>query len=341
MALTPTTTPIGKLLGAVTLPPTASPGSGYNPAQYRQAIDVWTRKAQISIKQIAETLTVLDTSLIPQPGGGGGGLYWSQALFDAAFAAKTTDNLTQGITNLYWTTALFNSAFAAAFATAFSAETTDSLAQGITNLYWSQSLFNTAFAAKTTDNLAQGATNLYFTSALARAAVSASAPLSYNSSTGVFSIPQASGSQNGFLASADWTTFNTGATTAAAALPAKKQTKSVVLCSAYTPTATGPDFAEVEVPYDTTGSSLTFAIERILLRVQTAGGAPSMKVEQSSGTGPFSATTVGTVTLAGGANEGQVTASLGTITSGTKLRFNVLVLGTAQNWIVQVDIAAN
>jgi hypothetical protein len=32
--------------------------------------------------------------------------------------------------------------------------------------------------------------------------------LAYNSGTGVFSIPQATGSQNGFLSSTDWTTFN-------------------------------------------------------------------------------------------------------------------------------------
>jgi len=38
--------------------------------------------------------------------------------------------------------------------------------------------------------------------------LSASSPLSYNNTTGAFSIQQASGSQNGFLSSTDWTTFN-------------------------------------------------------------------------------------------------------------------------------------
>ena len=118
-------------------------------------------------------------------------------------------------------------------------------------------------------------------------------------------------------------------------------TKSVVLCSAYTPTSTGADTAEVEVPYDANNNSLTYTIERLLLRVQTAGGAPSMKIEQYSGTGAFTPTVVGTVTLSTGANEGQVTSSLGTIVSGTKLRFNVLGLGTAQNWTIQVDLSAN
>lgn len=40
------------------------------------------------------------------------------------------------------------------------------------------------------------------------ASLSASSPLSYNNTTGAFSISQASGSTNGYLSSADWTTFN-------------------------------------------------------------------------------------------------------------------------------------
>ena len=51
-------------------------------------------------------------------------------------------------------------------------------------------------------------TNRWFTDTRARAALSATSPLAYNSGTGVFSIPQATGSQNGFLSSTDWTTFN-------------------------------------------------------------------------------------------------------------------------------------
>jgi len=40
------------------------------------------------------------------------------------------------------------------------------------------------------------------------ASLSASSPLSYNNTTGAFSIAQASGSTNGFLSSTDWNTFN-------------------------------------------------------------------------------------------------------------------------------------
>lgn len=51
-------------------------------------------------------------------------------------------------------------------------------------------------------------TNRWFTDTRARAALSASSPLAYNSGTGVFSIPAATSSQNGYLTSTDWATFN-------------------------------------------------------------------------------------------------------------------------------------
>jgi hypothetical protein len=61
--------------------------------------------------------------------------------------------------------------------------------------------------ATTTDALAQGTTNKYFSNALAQGAISVSgSPLTYSS--GVVGIGQASGSQAGFLASADWMNFN-------------------------------------------------------------------------------------------------------------------------------------
>jgi hypothetical protein len=43
---------------------------------------------------------------------------------------------------------------------------------------------------------------------ITRASLSATAPVSYNSSTGVFSMAAATGSVNGYLTSTDWTTFN-------------------------------------------------------------------------------------------------------------------------------------
>ena len=50
--------------------------------------------------------------------------------------------------------------------------------------------------------------NKWFTDLRARAAISVSSPLAYNSGTGLITIAQATGSANGYLSSADWTTFN-------------------------------------------------------------------------------------------------------------------------------------
>jgi hypothetical protein len=95
----------------------------------------------------------------------GSNLYYTQARFDSAFAAKTTTNLTEGA-NLYFTTARGDANFA------------------------------TNFATKTTTNLPEGS-NLYFTNARARTALSVTGGtgLSYDNTTGVFNlaaIPNAS-----------------------------------------------------------------------------------------------------------------------------------------------------
>jgi hypothetical protein len=60
----------------------------------------------------------------------------------------------------------------------------------------------------TTAVVAESGTNLYYTDARARGVISANAPLSYGISSGQISLAQASGTANGYLSSADWTTFN-------------------------------------------------------------------------------------------------------------------------------------
>jgi collagen type VII alpha len=65
---------------------------------------------------------------------------------------------------------------------------TDDVAEGSTNLYYTTTRWDTRLAAKTTDNLNQGTTNKYFTDTLARNALAAGTGLSYNSSTGTFSL---------------------------------------------------------------------------------------------------------------------------------------------------------
>jgi hypothetical protein len=64
----------------------------------------------------------------------------------------------------------------------------DDITEGTSNLYFTNSRWDTRLAAKTTDNLSEGTTNKYFSNTLARNAMAAGTGLSYNSSTGTFSL---------------------------------------------------------------------------------------------------------------------------------------------------------
>ena len=130
-------------LGPLTLPATPQPSNTLE--GHKLAVSVWTKQAQQAFIQVQRTLTGLTTADIPSTPAG---LYWTQALFDAAFAAKTTDDL------------------------------------------------------------AEGATNLYFTNARARLAISATAPVLYDNTTGVISMHVADTTHDGYLSSVDWNTFN-------------------------------------------------------------------------------------------------------------------------------------
>lgn len=117
--------------------------------------------------------------------------------------------------------------------------------------------------------------------------------------------------------------------------------RTLLLCSAYTPVLTGPDLAELPVPYSASNgtSSKTYNIRRLGLTVQTAGTVSSVAIEKSYvASGGFTAISVGTIALSAGNYDAATVSSLGTINSGDKLRFNPLILGTAQNWAVTVEI---
>jgi hypothetical protein len=60
----------------------------------------------------------------------------------------------------------------------------------------------------TTNDISEGSNNKYYTDARVRGALSAVSPLSFNTSSGTFSISAASASSNGYLSSTDFTTFN-------------------------------------------------------------------------------------------------------------------------------------
>jgi hypothetical protein len=119
--------------------------------------------------------------------------------------------------------------------------------------------------------------------------------------------------------------------------------RSIMLCSAYTPLISGPDIGEVPVPYSPLDgtTSLIYTVRRLVFRVQTSANDTSIiAIEKSTGTGGFSATTIGSVTLSSGSYEAYNTGSLGTINSGDKLRFNITTLGSAQNWITICEISS-
>ena len=64
-------------------------------------------------------------------------------------------------------------------------------------------------ASKTTDNLTEGTTNKYYTDTRARQSISANNNgLTYNNSTGIFSLATANSTTTGALSNTDWNTFN-------------------------------------------------------------------------------------------------------------------------------------
>jgi hypothetical protein len=131
-------------------------------------------------------------------------LYYTQSRaqtdFDSGLATKSTTDLAEG-TNLYYTNARWDSDLDSAIAAGKIAagralNNTDSLAEGSVNLYYTQARaqtdFDSGMATKTTTDLAEG-TNLYYTTARAdsdaKNALTATAPVAYDASTGTISIP--------------------------------------------------------------------------------------------------------------------------------------------------------
>ena len=174
----------------------------------------------IASSKIAE-LNAFDTGDLAE----GSNLYYTQARFDSALAAKDTGDLAEG-SNLYYTDARVHAALSVADSTSidmsydsageFSAViqplgvtnamlsgaiasskiaelndfSTSDLAEG-SNLYYTEARWDSKMAAADTDDLAEGAANLYFTEARSRASVSVSdsnsVDMSYASGTGIFS----------------------------------------------------------------------------------------------------------------------------------------------------------
>jgi hypothetical protein len=125
--------------------------------------------------------------------------YATESYVDAAVSNKdNTDEITEGTTNLYYTDERVDDRVAALFVDGtgiskvyddtgnllnvsidFSEFDTDDIVEGAVNTF---------LANRTTDNIPEGSTNLYYTDARARNAISATGDLSYNSTTGQFSV---------------------------------------------------------------------------------------------------------------------------------------------------------
>ena len=154
----------------------------------------------------------------------GTNLYYTSARantdFDTRLATKSTTNLTEGA-NLYYTSARANTDFDTRLAT----KSTTNLTEG-SNLYFTnaRSIASplTGFIAgvgtvAATDSILQSIQKLQGTNTtqdtaistkIGLTALSASAPLAYNNTTGLFTIGQATTTTNGYLSSTDWNTFN-------------------------------------------------------------------------------------------------------------------------------------
>jgi hypothetical protein len=154
----------------------------------------------------------------------GTNLYYTQARFNSAFDAKTTTDLTEG-TNLYFTNARAQAAITGtAPISVVSGNVSISQAGASTNGYLSSTNWNTfnnkqnAITLTVTGNSGSatlvGATlniptyTLAGLGGISLTGLSASSPLLYDNTTGNFSIQVANVSQNGYLSSTDWSTFN-------------------------------------------------------------------------------------------------------------------------------------
>ena len=162
----------------------------------------------------ATGVVVLTTTNIAE----GSNLYYTQSRFDTAFGNKDTDNLSEGSTNLYYATSLFN--------TDFGNKDTDDLSEGSTNLYFTDGRADARIAAADIQDLNNVVTttplsgqvleyngsnwvNSTPTSGTVTSIVT-TAPITGGTitSTGTIGITQASASADGYLSSANWTTFN-------------------------------------------------------------------------------------------------------------------------------------
>lgn len=179
-------------------------------------------------------------------------------------------------------------------------------------------------------------TNQYFTGARARNVLSATAPIYYNPVTGVISTVIASGTQDGYLGSSDWSAFNakiTGGTSLA----------SSSALSVYKD-ATSSNVLEFRGVRAGTGLLQSLSGDDIVLSVQAAPPVANAGADQSI----FTPTT--SVTMAGSAStpSGTITSTTWlflsgpgsfAITDASRLTTTVTGLSTAGNYAFRLLVS--
>ena len=163
----------------------------------------------------------------------------------------------------------------------------------------------------TSDNVSEGTTNLYLTNARVRAAVSANSPLSYASSTGIISLPQATSSVSGYLNFTDWVTFN------------QKQA-----AGNYVTDPGGNGFMTRTALNTSTFRTITGTANRLIVTNGTgAAGDPTLDIS-SAYAGQATITTLGTVAT-GTWNGSTIGIGYGGTNSNTALNNNRIMVSTA------------
>ncbi|HSU29533.1 MAG TPA: hypothetical protein VLJ68_14195 [Chitinophagaceae bacterium] len=170
----------------------------------------------------------------------------------------------------------------------------------------------------TSDHISEGTTNLYFSDARVRSVLSANSPLSYNSSAGIFSIPQATSTVSGYLSSSDWVNFST-----------KQTAGNYITGLTGDVTATGPGSVGATIANNavTYGKMQSMTANKLL----GSGASGTAVSEITLGTGLSftgstlnAATTGGTVTSFSAGNLSPLfTTSVGTATTTPALSFSL------------------
>ena len=147
-----------------------------------------------------KTFQTLDTSVVPE----GTNLYFLDSRARAAISLTTTGS--SGAATYNSTTGVFNIPNYSGALTGYVPYTgaTANVDLGIYNLTASSLIKS----GGTSSQFLKADGSVDSSAYIVLGSLSASAPLSYNNTTGAFSISQAGASSNGYLSSADWNTFN-------------------------------------------------------------------------------------------------------------------------------------